>query len=364
MADTQATNKVRLFHKSNRTVQMVVRPPTAEKLKARAVPSGGIVGVQQQDAVQRSLSKETKLKSLLTSDSSPSRHKSPVMRLRKSKRTAQSLISSFANSHEGTPRSLLTLDAINLELQLSDTLSQVESLPKSVRPGKRIQAFIGTLEEIARVDTLYGEPLRRITTEISVTLAAAQVSTISELQAKNSALGDMGNSLMEVERREKEAGLPRVRVLENLGRENALLGKKCEELEGMRRRGRRKGGQEGIAAELREMTRKIKELDEEVRAARVREAKLTDLLNWMQADSSRSSAYGTEDDLPLFPTKQSDHPPMRPSLVPPLYLPSADCSPQIDSALNKGFEWSASTGTGALKSAPGSANTGERWESM
>ena len=236
----------------------------------------------------------------------------------------QSLGESYVQSREDSPGPSLTLEAINLELQLTAALEQVESMPSAVRQQRRLQAYMDSLEATARRDPAFGSVLLQVKREAEKALKAAKVTAVDDLLAYNARLTQALADLKTIAKGEKDQRQGRDRVLENLAKENTLLLKKKEELEGMLRRIALRGKRpdtslESIMSELKEKSRKIKELDEEVRAARVREAKLSQLLHWMQ-DSHRSDAWGTEEGLVSLPAKTQDRPFARHRLVPALDL--------------------------------------------
>lgn len=236
----------------------------------------------------------------------------------------QSLGASYVQSREDSPGASLTLEAINLELQLTAALEQVESMPSAIRQQRRLQAYMESLEATAARDPAFGPVLLQVKREAEKALRTAKVTTVDDLQTHNSRLTHTLADLKTIAKGEKDQRQGRDRVLENLAKENALLLKKKEELEGLLRRTALRGkradtSMEFIMSELKEKSRKIKELDEEVRAARVREAKLSQLLHWMQ-DSHRSEAWGTEEGLHSLPARTQDRPFARHRLVPLLNL--------------------------------------------
>lgn len=218
-------------------------------------------------------------------------------------------------SREASPRtgSLLTIDAINLELELTAMLAQTETLSSPQRRREALAAHMKVLHSVSLRDPAFGPLLSNLHLSLSRLLQSTRIKEVSELIERNKELNRYIADQRLLIKQETEMKSTVERVQETLLREKALLGKKVEELQSHCRR-----TEERVGERREHWAQKVKELEERLKAARKRETRLLHLLEFAKARSSPDSSPA----------------------IPPLdVLLSKDCSPfspHQDASLSEG----------------------------
>lgn len=190
-------------------------------------------------------------------------------------------------SREASPRTggLLTIDAINLELELTAMLATTETLPSPQRRREALAAHMKVLHSVSLRDPAFGPLLSNLHISLSRLLQSTRIKEVSELIERNKELNSyIADQRLQL-KQETEVKSTVERVQETLLREKTLLGKKVEELQShCRRTGERVG-------ERREhLDKKIRELEERLKAAKKREMRLLCLLEYSKSRCSPDSS--------------------------------------------------------------------------
>ena len=177
-------------------------------------------------------------------------------------------------SREASPRGLLTISAINLELELTALLAQTETRPSPQRTRDALAAHMKVLQSLSLRDPAFGPFLSQLHSSLSHLLQSTRIKEVSELLERNQDLSRYISDqkrVLQQEAGEKAAG---DRVYETLRKEKALLEKKVGELQMHYRR-----------TEARVGDKKTGELEELLKAARKRELRLLRLLEGSKPSS-------------------------------------------------------------------------------
>lgn len=208
-------------------------------------------------------------------------------------------------SRESSPRAggLLTIDAINLELELTAMLARTETMPSPQRRREALAAHMKVLQSLSLRDPIFGSVLSHLHFALSNLLQSTRIKEVSELTERNKELNNYITDQKLIIKQETEEKAADERVYETLLKEKALLGKKVQELSlHCRRNGER------VGQRREHWEKKVEEMEDRLKAARKREMRLLSLLEY-----AKEQASSPQDSSPQ---------------VPPLdLLLSKDCSP-------------------------------------
>lgn len=161
----------------------------------------------------------------------------------------------------------LSLEAINLELRLTQDLASADTLPSPRKHKETLAVYIKTLSFIACKDSVFGPLLLQLHSQLENYLRVSRYFQMIDLEERNNAmiahLQDQNKTLTQL----KTSLFTLDRQFNALKKENSLLKKKEVQLEN-----RHKTGEND----------KIERLEEQLKAARIREKRLLRLLEIVQ----------------------------------------------------------------------------------
>lgn len=210
--------------------------------------------------------------SFVTRQATPTRHHTPSPAL------SQTLTPAYAQSmqvsREASPRGLLTIEAINLELELTALLAQTETRASPQRTRDALAAHMKVLQSLSLRDPAFGPFLSQLHSGLSHLLQSTRIKEVSELLERNKDLSRYISDQKRVLQQEAGEKAAADRVYETLKKEKSLLEKKVAELLMHFRR-----------TEERVGNKKTEELEELLQAARKRELRLLRLLEGSKSSS-------------------------------------------------------------------------------
>lgn len=171
------------------------------------------------------------------------------------------------SSRSSTPRSYLTIEAINLELQITEALTLIEMRPSPQRHREAFSVYMKALASVASKDSAFGPLLLQIKSAVDVYVTSAQYSQTVDLQDRNHALQLLLHNQKALLREQVAATVSLDRQCEVLKREQTLLNRKVEQLEGQ------------LMGD-----REVLRLQEMLRGARKRERRLLRLLEVVRGE--------------------------------------------------------------------------------
>ena len=209
----------------------------------------------------------------------PTRHHTPSPSLL-SQTLTPAYTQSLQVSQQPSPRTggLLTIEAINLELELTAMLAQIETKPSPQRRREALAAHMSVLHSLSLRDPRFGPLISRLHECLSHLLQSIRIKEASELRERNKELNRYIADHMLVLKQEAGEKAAGERVYETLRKEKTLLEKKVEELQIHYKRTEERVG------EMRESwDKKAEEMEEMLKAARKRELRLLQLLDRSKA---------------------------------------------------------------------------------
>jgi hypothetical protein len=161
----------------------------------------------------------------------------------------------------------LTIEAINLELQLTEALALIEMRPSPQRHRETFSAYMKALASVACKDSAFGPLLLQIKSAIDVYVTSSHYSQAADLRDRNFSLQRFlhNQRALLTEQAADTAALNR--QCEVLKREQTLLTRKVEQLEGQ------------LVGD-----REVLRLQEMLRGARKRESRLLRLLEVVRGE--------------------------------------------------------------------------------
>lgn len=168
-------------------------------------------------------------------------------------------------SRSSSPRSFLTIEAINLELQLTEALSLADLRPSPQRHRETLTAYVKALGCVAGKDPLFGPLLLQVKSAIDVYISSSNYFRGVDLRDRNHVLKRFLQDQRALLAEQTVTAVSLDRQYESLKKEQTLLVRKVRQLE---ERYEEAGGG----------NREVQRLEEMLRGARLRERRLLRLL--------------------------------------------------------------------------------------
>ena len=178
--------------------------------------------------------------------------------------TLPSSVALSQGSRSSTPRSFLTIEAINLELQLTEALALADLRPSPQRHRETLAAYVKALGSVAGKDPVFGSLILQVKSAIDVYISYSNYVRGVDLRDRNHILKRFLQEQKTILADQSVAAGSLDRQYEALKKEKSLLVRKVRQLE---ERYEVIGG-----------NREVQRLEEMLRGARLRERRLLRLL--------------------------------------------------------------------------------------